>query len=164
MYWKVSIPQMLLFLSFSEKQNRLGVFCPVAPRVLFTYMILISRWVIFTFPCLNFNFFKWHKTETWTSDRSWKKEVIDDIFTLVMDLRCDVRTRHDFEKVAWSSWWLHHLTLPIKGYPQYKFQLHTQSRSWKMERSVFFACETWSVNYSLVLRIWSLLTKCFYCQ
>ena len=78
-------------------KNRLGVFYPFVPRVLFTYIVLISRWV-YSSLCWNFNFFIWHETETWTSDRSWKKEMIDDIVILVMYLRCNLRTRHGFEK------------------------------------------------------------------
>ena len=98
--------------------------------------------MVYTFPCWNFNFFIWRETETWTRDSSWKKEMIDDIVTLVMYLRCDLRTRHGFEKK--SHYQVDDFT--NQRY-QYKFQLHAQSRSWKMERSDFFAFETWSVNY-----------------
>ena len=34
--------------------------------------------------------------------------------------------------------------VPVKGYPQYNFQLHSMSGMWKMERADFFPCDTWS--------------------
>ena len=78
------------------KKNRLEVFYPFVPRVLFIHMVLVSRWVVYTSLCWNFNFFIWHEIETWKSDRSWKKEMIDNIVTVVMYLR----TRHSFEKTS----------------------------------------------------------------
>ena len=67
-----------------KKNPTLGLFYPFVSKVLFTYMVLISRSVVCTSPFWNFNFFIWHE--------------IEDIITLVMYLRCNLRIRWGFEK------------------------------------------------------------------
>ena len=80
-YWKVLIPHILLLLSFSEKNKLKRHYFTL---VLFTYMVLISRWVTCSSPILNCNFFIWHE--------------IEDIVTLIMHLRYNLRTIHGLEK------------------------------------------------------------------
>ena len=126
-------------------------------------MVLISRWVVYTSPCWNFNFFIWHETETWTGDRSWKQEMIDEIITLVMYLKCNLRTRHGFEKKSHDQ--VDDFTnqrYQSRGIPSISFNLYPVKKL-KNGKDWFFCMWNLVSKLWLVLRTRSLLTNCFYC-
>lgn len=96
------------------------------------------------------NLFILHELETWTSDRSWKKEIIDDMITMVTRLRCNMRTRNGFKKksrvikLIWST-----INDTNQRASFSKFQLHTMSGSWK---EPIFSMQNWISRLWLVLR------------
>ena len=97
-----------VFELYWRENPTLGLFYPFVSKVLFTYMVLISRCVVYTSHFWNFNFFIWHE--------------IEDIITLITYLKYNLCTKTRFwEKVTWSSWWPHQSVLPMKGHPSVSF-------------------------------------------
>ena len=137
-----------------KKNLTLGLFYPFVSKVLFTYMILISRCVVYTSPFWNLHFFIWHE--------------IEGIITQVTYLRCNLRTRQGFDKKSHDEVADYPINVTYQRASQCKFQLHTLSSTMERtdgtdwsERAGFFSIWNLVSKLWLVLRICSLLTKMF---
>ena len=125
-----------------KKNLTLGLFYLFVSKVLFTCMVLISRFVVYTSPFWNFNFFIWHE--------------IEDIITLVTYLRCNLQTSCKFNLQLLTS----QSTLPIKGHPSVSFNFIPFQVLWKglmelTDRKGLFFC-----IWNLVSKLWLVLRKC----
>ena len=150
---------MYCFWVVLGKEPTLELFYPFVSKVLFTYMVLISRCVVYTSPFWNFNFFIWHE--------------IEDIITLVTYLRCNLRTRQGLEKKSHDQ--VDDFTnqrylskgIPVyvsTSYPVKYYGKDWTDWNWLIGKGWFFPYETWSVNYDWYWEYVVCLLRCFYCS
>ena len=132
----------------------LGLFYPFVSKVLFTYMVLISRCVVYTSPFWNFNFFIWHE--------------IEDVITLVTYLRYSPLTRQGFEKKSYDQVYdftnQRYLSRGILVWPSTSYPVKYYAKdwwNWLIGKDWFFSIWNLVSKSWLVLRICSLLTKMF---
>ena len=53
----------------------------------------------------NLNFHIWYEVETWTSDRPWQKETIEDVITFGHVINMLFTDQKQFsDKATWSAW------------------------------------------------------------